>query len=297
MMHKISVGFLAVLAISLASLAQAHEENCLADVIRTIQLRKRGDEGSFSYNGATGPEEWPGLCQTGQQQSPINIVGDSILAPTPPLQFRWSEVVYNVTYLNTGETLKATLPPNDQSHVIKNGIRYDLIQFHFHNPSEHRFEGFNGALEVHFVHASAQGGLLVVGILLDPNTGSKSLTRNTPSFYSEFTDLLMDPVTLPKEKGDSIVLGDLGDPESSPVKLGAVRRMIGPTANKFHAYTGSLTTPPCTEGVRWHVFKSIVYIPVKSLFAVQRILPHTARDTQPWYGRLDEPEPTFGGTK
>ncbi|KAI8810596.1 alpha carbonic anhydrase, partial [Cladochytrium replicatum] len=240
--------------------------------------------------GATGPDEWPGLCRTGKQQSPINIVGDSILSGTQPLVFRWSELVYNVTYTNTGilflsvelslhetshnlvvhlvgTTLRATLPPNDPSHVIKNGVRYYLIQFHLHNPSEHRFDGFNAALEMHFVHASPEGELLVVALLLDP----KAQTRQSPRFYTEFIDLIADEDTTPRNPEESVVLGSLERANPAPIELGAVRKVFGPLENKFFAYLGSFTTPPCTEGVRWLVYRFMVHIPVRNLFAVQHV--------------------------
>ncbi|KAI8813198.1 alpha carbonic anhydrase [Cladochytrium replicatum] len=276
-----------------AHVASAYQENCLADVIRAVdaRLHKRADASGWSYNGATGPADWPGTCQTGTQQSPINIVGESILSPQAPLEFHWSSTLSSVNYTNNGHTVVATVPKDDSSYVLKNNIKYKLLQFHFHNPSEHRFEDFATALEAHFVHASDAGELLVVGVLLDPNP-KIAVQSTSPEFKKGFLDVVSDEYKIPK-KGGSVLIGTA----ECPLSLNSVVGLFGgDLESEFHVYNGSLTTPPCTEGVRWHVYKNVVGIPTDKLYPIQKVLPFSSRETQPWGGRLGISEAGFSNS-
>ncbi|HXV32282.1 MAG TPA: carbonic anhydrase [Sinorhizobium sp.] len=182
----------------------------------------------WSYEGEAGPANWGDLdaenaaCSAGSQQSPIDIHG-AIKADLPDLAVDWKS---GGTILNNGHTIqvKAALGGT----LKRGGKTYELVQYHFHAPSEHLVDGKNFAMEVHFVHKHAETGALgVLGVFLTPGAGNATFAELAAKF--------------PQKAGEEAAL-DAADP-----------RGLLPSSLKYWAYEGSLTTPPCSEVVDWMV--------------------------------------------
>jgi carbonic anhydrase len=183
----------------------------------------------WSYEGATGPENWGSLdasnrmCSIGTQQSPIDLAGP-VSARQPRLEIRWSKPAE--TIVNNGDTIRLNVPAGNS--VTLGDRTYDMAQFHFHHPSEHLVDGMRFAMEAHFVHAAADGGLAVVGVLMSPG-GANAVFNKIVS-------------TMPIKEGPPVP----ADPAIDPNGLLPARR-------DYYRYEGSLTTPPCSETVDWLV--------------------------------------------
>jgi carbonic anhydrase len=132
--------------------------------------------------------------------------------------------------------------------------RYKLVQFHFHTPSEHRLHGEQFPMELHFVHRNALGELAVVGVFLREGAANPLIQQ------------IWDAVS--SEAGGQI------DPED-----------LLPQNREYYRYAGSLTTPPCTEGVRWHVLTEPVELSAAQVDEFRAIFPLNARPIQPLNGR------------
>jgi carbonic anhydrase len=183
----------------------------------------------WGYEGDNGPEHWGDnfpVCGTGKKQSPLNIIGP----------FEKSKDTLSVDYkegplkmFNNGHTIQVNVEPGSTLTINKES--YDLLQFHFHRPSEEQVDGKNSAMVAHFVHKSKDGKLAVIGVLLNEgkdNAAIKTLWANLP----------------PKE-GEEFV----------PEKVSFNPGNMLPKELGFYNYEGSLTTPPCTEGVQFYILK------------------------------------------
>jgi carbonic anhydrase len=183
----------------------------------------------WSYDGATGPAEWGTLdstyaaCADGTKQSPIDLSGAKG-SDLPDLVFHYEPATGSI--VDNGHTIQVDVKAGDT--VTTDTGTFTLAQFHFHGPSEHTIAGKSFPLEVHFVHKDAAGKLAVVGVLVAEGAAN-------PAF-----DALI--ASLP---------GDANKPTTlaAPIDISAMLPAIQAT----YRYTGSLTTPPCTEGVSWNV--------------------------------------------
>ena len=154
--------------------------------------------------------------------------------------------------LNNGHTIQ--VEGKDGGYATIDGERFDLLQFHFHTPSEHTIDGRNYPMEVHFVHKNAEGRLAVIGVLMMPG-GENSLFST-----------IMEKA--PKEEG------------SASVGMIEQRGMIAPIDGVYR-YQGSLTTPPCSETVLWTVLSTPILVSQKDVEAFQALFPMNARPIQP----------------
>ncbi len=183
----------------------------------------------WTYAGETGPENWGSLdetyeaCATGLEQSPINLAKGSA-ANLADLEFHYKPSRYEV--VDNGHTVQVNLTSGGTLTV--DGHEYDLVQFHFHAPSEHTLDGTSYKMEVHFVHKDSEGKLAVVGVF--------------------FTEAARNPEL-------DFVFDNMPDLNDARPGVGLIdpSRLL-PEYRATVRYAGSLTTPPCSEGVKWNVF-------------------------------------------
>ena len=222
----------------------------------------QGAKPHWTYKGAEGPAEWGKLdsayavCSTGKTQSPIDIKGAKS-ADLPALKMDYNAVPLNI--IDNGHTIQVNYAPGSTLTV---GDRvYTLKQFHFHHPSEEHVNGKKYELVAHLVHADAEGHLAVVAILF--NEGS-------PSY-------LLDTVwkNIPSEKEKAVDV---------PGVTVNVQDLL-PTSLGYYSYAGSLTTPPCSEGVAWFVLKTPDTLSEEQVAAFAKHYPMNARPIQPANGR------------
>jgi len=185
----------------------------------------------WTYAGATGPEHWGELdtafstCASGVNQSPIDI-RSTLDADLPPLRIRYEG--RGTEILNNGHTIQVNVAPG--SILTLEGTPFELKQFHFHAPSENTVDGESFAMEAQLVHADAEGHLAVMGVLY--RLGKENQAMAEMLAY------------MPHEAGMKQALLSSIDPAGFLPRVG-----------DYYRFNGSLTTPPCTEGVRWVVIK------------------------------------------
>jgi carbonic anhydrase len=216
-------------------------------------------EPQWSYEGDSGPEHWAELtprfetCGKGARQTPIDVAsGEAVAVGLEDIQFQYGTA--EGTVVNNGHTIQVNV--GDGNSVTVDGVTYALAQFHFHTPSEHTLDGNSFPMELHLVHKDEQGNLVVVGVMLEK--GEKN-----PALSQVWT-------RLPKTHGKEVALKE-------PLDLNTLL----PTDRSAYRYVGSLTTPPCTEGVKWVVMKSSVTMTMKQIAAFKKIFSVNARPLQP----------------
>ncbi len=213
----------------------------------------------WSYEGDGGPQAWGKLkpefntCATGKRQSPIHIEDAVTLqGPAEAIQINYQPsngvVVYN------GHTIQVDVS-GDNSITVR-GSTYKLLQFHFHHPSEERINYKSYSMVAHLVHRNREGQLAVVGVLLDPGVAN-SLINSVWTY-------------MPLDAGDSVRM---------PVGLVDLNELL-PKDQRYYQFMGSLTTPPCTEGVLWMVLKQAVTLSRDQLKLFGQLFPNNARPVQ-----------------
>ncbi len=216
----------------------------------------------WSYEGEGGPQRWGKIdpanakCDIGERQSPIDIRG-GIRVDLEPVQFDYKPVRFNV--IDNGHTIQVNLGAGNFITIL--GRRYELAQFHFHKPSEERINGRNYDMVAHMVHKDVDGKIVVVAVLIEqgkPNSLIQTVWNN-----------------MPLEKNDTVQPSGTLD-----------MNQILPTNRQYFTYMGSLTTPPCTEGVLWVVIKEPIEVSQDQISIFSRMYPMNARPTQNTSGRL-----------
>ena len=222
----------------------------------------------WSYEGVTGAEHWGSLdpeyaaCNSGREQSPIDI-RNAEKVDLPALRFEYQSGP--LKYLtNNGYTIRVNYhdAPERGSFLLVGGKRYQLRQFHFHRPSEEYMQGRAYDMEVHFMHEASDGKVAGVAVLL--KAGSANAT------IQQIWDHM--PKTAGKEEE---IAGVAVDPTG-----------LLPHDDAYYTYMGSLTAPPCTEGVTWFVLKTPVEISPEQINAFATLYPHDVRPVQPLHGRV-----------
>lgn len=189
---------------------------------------------NWDYYGKTGPLGWGRLdpsfatCARGHEQSPIDIRNTHVDKALRPIQFHYLSAP--VTLENDGRTIIVHVAPG--SYIVAGGVRYNLVQFQFRHPSEEPVKGKYADMSVQFVHQSAEGKMAILSVRLMENQDAPNALLATLFAH------------LPQTAGKTEKIGDL-------VNAGALL----PADRGYWTYMGSLTTPPCTEGVRWFVFQ------------------------------------------
>jgi len=213
----------------------------------------------WSYEGREGPERWGDLgyplCE-GKNQSPVDI-SKSAPVGLDEIEYRYSPSP--VDMINNGHTIQFNYAPGSSIRV--GGVNYELVQFHFHAPSENTISGRTYPMEMHLVHKSNEGKLAVVGVFLK----SGGYSGENDSIDAVFR-------TMANRSGHSSGRIDAID--------------LLPSDHTYYHFMGSLTTPPCSEGVAWFVMKEPIEVSRDQLAIFQSIYDNNARPPQPWNNRI-----------
>jgi carbonic anhydrase len=215
----------------------------------------------WAYDGHEGPVAWGKLdkefaaCGLGKNQSPIDIRGAKA-ADLPAIKFAYEPAPLKV--IDNGHTIQVNYAPGSTIEV--GGKTYELVQFHFHKPSEEKIDGKAHDMVAHLVHKDAGGKLAVVAVLLDKGGANP----------------VIDAIwkNIPKEKG-----------KEATAKATIDAAKLLPADRGYYAFEGSLTTPPCSEGVRWMVLKTPVKMAESEIAAFGKLYSMNARPVQPLNGR------------
>lgn len=217
----------------------------------------------WQYSGEYGPEHWGRMrpdyaqCERGQRQAPIDIVG----APrqvAAPLQFDYHPAPLRI--VNDGHTVRVRYA--NASRLLVGRDSHTLQQFHFHVPGGDKLQGEEFPMAMHFLHKSRAGQLISLTVLFRLGAENPALAALLPRMPSAGT-----PEQL------------LADSSFDPAAL-------LPSAHGYYAYDGSLTAPPCTEGVRWLVLKQPQQLSAAQLARLNQLFAHNARPVQPLHGRI-----------
>ncbi|MGH8851411.1 MAG: carbonic anhydrase [Casimicrobiaceae bacterium] len=236
--------------------------NCLPRMLVAVGIAGSclaAPPGQWSYSGATGPAKWGklgkdfALCAQGKTQSPIDIPdAGARKGDLSPLLFNYQASPLRIT--DNGHTIEVDYAPG--SSISVNGKHYELVQFHFHKPSEEKVSGKGHEMEVQLVHRGKDGKLAVVAVFLDEgkeNPLIKTLWSHQPQAKDKPT--VVDAVKinaldlLPRDKG-------------------------------YYTFAGSLTTPPCSEKVTWFVLKTPVQLSADQIAHFGKTYPTNARPVQ-----------------
>ncbi|MDX1581680.1 MAG: carbonic anhydrase family protein, partial [Alphaproteobacteria bacterium] len=217
----------------------------------------------WSYEGETVPQAWGDIseayevCKSGMMQSPIDLAEANAVGE---VELSVHYVPSPLMILNNGHTVQANFAAGS---TMKSGETvFPLVQVHFHTPSEHIVGDKVYPLVAHFVHATADGKLGVLGILFEEGEANAELQKLVEA--------------APAEKADvSEVEGVSLDPNG-----------LLPQDLSVYRYMGSLTTPPCSEGVNWHVVKAPVSASAEQIAALEEIMGMNARPVLPLNNRL-----------
>ncbi len=219
----------------------------------------------WDYEGARGAAHWSQLDSAyaacaGREQSPIDI-GATEKADLPRLEFssRSGPLRY---VINNGHTIRVDYRPGNGDSLVAEGRRYELTQFHFHRPSEETIAGAGYPMEVHLMYQARDGK--VAGVTVFIQSGRSNAT----------VDKVWEH--MPRAEGQNAVPGVDADPAD----------LLPRDTHGYYAYSGSLTAPPCTEGVRWFVLKRPIELTAAQIDAFARLYPNDARPVQPLNGRI-----------
>jgi carbonic anhydrase len=220
----------------------------------------------WSYTGEAGPEHWGSedpsyaACGIGKRQSPINIE-KTVVKDLPELKFEYKDAPLKVT--DTGHSIQVNAASGSGGLTV-GADHYDFVQVHFHEPSEERVHGKHYSMVAHIVHKNAKGELAVVAVLIRTGKTNDFLQP----IFGNFP---------PKGTAETDVAG----------KTFNVGQLL-PAHRGYYTFDGSLTTPPCSENVRWFVLKTPVEVSDAQLQAFKARYTHTNRPTQPLNGRVIE---------
>lgn len=228
--------------------------------LASAQDHKAGHD--WGYDGAEGPSHWGNikpefaLCKNGHRQSPINI--SNTQKTDLPLKFDYK--LSPLQIIDNSHTIMINYAPGSSFRV--GDKQYQLKQFHFHRPSEENIHGKHFDMVVHLVHADREGHVAVVAVLLEKGADNPLIHELWKHF--------------PKKQNKVEVLDNVQIDLTS----------LLPVSRGYYTFSGSLTTPPCSENVTWFVLKHPVTVTAAEIEQFGKLYRHNARPTQPLYGRV-----------
>lgn len=209
----------------------------------------------WGYEQDNGPDKWSTissdyqLCESGQQQSPIDLETKDISTGSESFELNYTDTIFNI--VDTGHSLEFE-DKSSENTITYNDQDYSLQQIHFHNESENTINGQSYPLEAHFVHTNDTADNLVISVMF--------------------------------ELGDeNAVIGNSFTKVGSKIEFNP--EALIPTNGSYYTFVGSLTTPPCTEGVQWLVFEQPLSISEQQLEDFTRHYENNNRNIQPLNGR------------
>jgi carbonic anhydrase len=215
----------------------------------------------WGYEGKTGPDNWGNLnqefatCKLGQQQAPIDIPTKSLSKATAAIKPAYKASPGDI--INNGHTIQLVL--SDAGGANLSGVDYKYLQTHFHSPGEEKVDGKSYPFNAHIVHQSADGKLAVIGV-----------------FFKEGAEnpVLKDVFAQMPDKEGKVALKAAINPSG-----------LLPKSLAYYSYSGSLTTPPCSEGVTFYILKTPMEMSKAQLEQFKKLYPMNARPTFPLNGR------------
>jgi carbonic anhydrase len=216
----------------------------------------------WSYEGESGPANWARMhpdwaaCGSGVRQSPIDI-RDGIKLDLDPIVFDYQASSFTV--VDNGHTIEVALGRGSSITIMNR--RYELQQFHFHRPSEERINGKSFEMVIHLVHRDEEGRQAIVALLLERGLAQKTVQMVWNNLPLEKYEIVKPSIAL-----------DAAD--------------LLPLQREYYTYMGSISTPPCSEGVLWMVMKQPVQLAPAQMALFSRLYPYNARPTQPSSGRI-----------
>lgn len=239
----------------------ARSEGYMLELANTEAIRQHASI-HWDYEGAGGPDNWSrldpknALCASGQRQSPIDI-RDGIKVDVEPIKFKYRPSTFRI--VDNGHTVQVVV---GDSSISLTGKTYELVEFHFHRPSEEKVNGQRFDMVVHLVHKADDGQVAIVAVLLERGN------------ENPFIQTLWN--NLPLEKHLEV---------SPPVPVIDPANLL-PASPNYYTYMGSRTIPPCTEGVLWLVMKQPVQVSQEQINIFSRLYKNNARPIQATAGRL-----------
>ncbi len=217
----------------------------------------------WGYTGHGSPSSWGELsekykmCNEGKNQSPINVIS-SLDADLASLNLSYSHASKEV--INNGHTIQVNIDSGDK--MVVDGIEFELKQFHFHTPSENHINDKSYPLEAHYVHLDKNGNIAVLGLMFEEGKENTILSK------------IWDK--MPKNAGEKVSLS-----------IANIATALLPKEKEYYRFNGSLTTPPCSEGVRWLLLKTPVSISKEQVTKFLHIMHHpNNRPVQPTNARV-----------
>lgn len=220
----------------------------------------------WDYAGPRGAEHWSqldpayALCNEGKAQSPIDIRGAQP-ADLPALRFESTNAPLEYV-TNNGHTIRVNYPHGSDDFLAAGSQRYQLVQFHFHRPSEELIGGKAYPMEAHLMYRSADGKVAGVTVFIEPGNANSLVEKVWRH--------------MPSREGEQQVTGVQIDPAE----------LLPQDTHSYFMYSGSVTAPPCAEGVTWFVLRTPIQLSAAQIAAYTTLFPHDARPVQPLNGRI-----------
>ncbi|CAJ2504384.1 Uu.00g117780.m01.CDS01 [Anthostomella pinea] len=241
-----------------------------------LDRRDEGEVPEFGYFGTKGPLLWNKLatanavCSTGTRQSPINMVPEVFkLIDAKDIKLTLPGNVDDAMFENLGTTVEVVMK-DKKGTITLDKVDYTLKQFHFHHPSEHVDNGVSLPMEMHMVFTTEEAQVAVIGVyvdIIDTSSIMRLARRARPSKMLETIFASVEDIA----KADS-------ETELPKLNMSELSKLL--LAGKFQSYPGSLTTPPCSEGVSWLVSTQKLMLSQKTFVKVRDVIGFNSRYPQ-----------------